>query len=253
MRLAPKLAALVGTEHRYYVEPYAGSAAVLMRMPRSRTEVLNDLDREVYNFWKVLREQPDALIQALKATPYSRDEYHAADFSGSDLERARHFVVRSCQSFSGSLTGGFGGSTAYAARAKAFWFAYSVVDSRIPAMAERLRGVELHNRDALEFLERWDSPDTAAYVDPPYLASARNSERNYRTEVPAEHHVRLLERLNAFRGRVVLSGYESELYSSMLPAERWEKHRFHVQGASGNSRGYSPRRVEVAWVKPAER
>lgn len=253
MRLAPRIAELVGTDHRNYVEPFAGSAAVLMRKSPSRVEVLNDLDREVMNFWRVLRTRPDELIAALRLTPYSKAEYTAADFQGDEVERARHFVIRSCMSFSGTHTGGYSGSNPRSRDVKGRKFV-RFVDERLPQMAERIRHVELDQRDALAFLDKWDSPETAAYVDPPYMAGVRVAPNCYRLEADGtDYHRELLKRLNDFSGRVVLSGYESELYADELDEAKWSVHKVNVQAASGAGRGTSTRRTECLWVKEANR
>lgn len=253
MRLAPRIVELLGDSHRHYVEPFAGSAAVLMRKPPVHMESINDLDRAVHTFWKVLRERPNELIERLQLTPHSKVEYYASALDTADvddLELARRFVVRSCQSFSGAITGGYGpASPRKRVSRAAVWT--RIVDSRIVAMAERLRNVELECMDAIPYLERWDDPHTAAYVDPPYLAETRRDTRTYRHEANnEEYHRRLLETLNQFSGRVVLSGYESSLYRELL-GSGWELHRVDVSAPSGIRRGRSERRTECLWVKPA--
>lgn len=253
MRMAPRIIELLGDSHRHYVEPFAGSAAVLMRKPPVHMESINDLDRAVFTFWKVLRERPDELVERLRLTPYSKAEYYASVLDTADiddLELARRFVVRSCQSFSGALTGGYGPvSPRKGVSRVAVWA--RIVDSRIVAMAERIRNVELECMDAIPYLERWDDPRTAAYVDPPYLAETRRSNGTYRHEANDEdYHRRLLETLNRFSGRIVLSGYDSDLYHELL-GSGWELHRVDVDVPSGTRRGRSGRRTECLWVKPA--
>jgi hypothetical protein len=108
-RLAPEVAALAsGIPHRVYVEAYAGSAAVLFAKPRAQVEIINDLDGQVVNFFRVLRDRPAELARACQLTPYSRDEY-AADAAGhdvlSELEQARRFWARCCQSFNSAGAG----------------------------------------------------------------------------------------------------------------------------------------------------
>ena len=253
MRMAPRIVELLGDSHRHYVEPFAGSAAVLMRKPPAHMESINDIDRAVYTFWKVLRERPAELVELLQLTPYSKAEYHASALDSADvgeLELARRFVVRSCQSFSGVLTGGYGPASPNKGVSRTtVWV--RIVDSRLVAMAERMRNVEVECMDAISHLERWDDPRTAAYVDPPYLAGTRRGTGTYRHEASDEDfHRRLLETLNQFSGRVVLSGYDSDLYRELL-GSGWELHRVEVNAPSSIRNGHIGRRTECLWVKPA--
>lgn len=87
-------------KHRVYVEPFGGGASVLMRKPRSYAEVYNDLDGEVVNVFRVLRERGEELRQALSLTPFARKEYEAAWLPSDDpLEQARRTIIRSFMGF----------------------------------------------------------------------------------------------------------------------------------------------------------
>src|SRR5215207_1505277 len=85
----------------HYCEPFGGSAAVLINREPSPVETYNDLDSDLVTFFRVLRDQSDALIQAIGLTPFSREEFELAiqkpDTELSDLERARRFFVRARQ------------------------------------------------------------------------------------------------------------------------------------------------------------
>lgn len=86
--------------HRVYVEPFGGAASVLLRKERSYGEVYNDLDGEIVNLFRIVREQPRKLMRSLAWTPFSRDEYRAAfDISAEPLEMARRTIVRSFMGF----------------------------------------------------------------------------------------------------------------------------------------------------------
>lgn len=89
-RLAPRILLLIASmPHRVYVEPYAGSAAVLFAKPRSPVEIINDPDDQVVNFFRVLRDHPGALARACQLTPYARAEYEADATCHDGLSR-RH-------------------------------------------------------------------------------------------------------------------------------------------------------------------
>src|SRR5690606_27445667 len=88
--LADKIVQLL-PEHDHYVEPFAGSLAVLLAKPRSAMETVNDLDGDLMTFWRVLRDRPEDLARVCSLTPHSRAEHQAAYDLGvaDDLERAR--------------------------------------------------------------------------------------------------------------------------------------------------------------------
>jgi DNA adenine methylase len=84
----------------HYCEPFAGSGAVLLNRDPSPVETFNDLDGEVVNFFRVLREEKERLIEAIGLTPFAREEFAIACEVSPDLpllERARRFYVRARQ------------------------------------------------------------------------------------------------------------------------------------------------------------
>ena len=257
-RLAPWIASLLPS-HRTYVEPFAGSAAVLFAKPPSKTEILNDLDGHVVNFFAVLRDQAPALIRALRLTPYARAEFDAADLDEpdlSDLERARRFFVRVLGSVSHSTTGtGFaiapqsppGGGGADHSRK------FAAVVDRLDACAERLRRVIIECKPAVQVIERFGAdPHAAMYVDPPYLADVRSM----RTKKPggdygveyfsADEHRQLAEVLASARAAVLLSGYDSPLYDALYAGWCRLERQVDVSMSSGIGRPMK-RAVEVVW------
>jgi DNA adenine methylase len=240
--LAPQIADLLPA-HEHYVEPFAGSLAVLLAKKPSRAETVNDLDGDLVTFWRVLRDQPEALERACALTPHSRDEFErSADLGASDdLERARRVWVRLTQSRSLSMKPSgwkfVKDSTARMPQTK-FLASFS---ARLGPAAERLRGVSLESRDALDVIRDYGSESTAClYVDPPYLGSTRAS--NYRVEMTADDaHVALADALNECKASVVLSGYDAPLYADLF--DGW--HRLDLRGATTLSGDNN--RVEVLW------
>lgn len=248
--LADRIVSLL-PEHTHYVEPFAGSLAVLLAKPRSKMETVNDLDQDLVNFWRVLRDQPDELARLMALTPHSRVEQIAAyDLDAPDLERARRVWV--------SLSQGRGSTLR-----KTGWRLYrdpagsscSMPDyltayvERVPPAAARIHGVSLECRDALEVIRDYGKhPNVLLYCDPPYLAASRNST-NYRHEMATtkEHEV-LAAALRDCRAAVVLSGYHSALYDDLY--DGW--HRVEFSAWTGNGiRGAATKtdgdRVEVLW------
>ena len=89
-------------KHMVYLEPFFGSGAVLFNKSRSHIETVNDLHGEVVNYFKILRDEPDALKECIELTPYSREEYdnsYIENTSDTELERARKFCIRCWQGF----------------------------------------------------------------------------------------------------------------------------------------------------------
>lgn len=249
-----------------YVEPFGGGAAVLLAKNPSKSETYNDLDGDLCNFFRVVRSAPVDLQLALTLTPYAEDEWGATTVpipftprvpSGNDhrtptpqeqqVELARRFLVRHAQSFGGAGTG-FSYSVRQSRRGMAQvvsgWL--TSIDERLPAVVERLREVQVLNRRASEVIERFDGPDALFYCDPPYLPEARVATYAYGPfEMSEEDHVALLSQLLGVRGRVVLSGYRSTLYDSVLSDWRRVDFDTPLQSSCGNTR---PRRIESLWL-----
>lgn len=233
-------------EHVVYIEPFVGSAAVLLAKPESRVEVINDLNGDVVNFWRVLRDRHDELVALLELTPYARDEYlwcrDGKSGTIDPLERAREFFTRCCMAFNASTgTVGFSASSA-AKTAKAHTFRRRI-DERLSRVAERIRGVEIENMDALDLIRRWRDPQAVVYLDPPYLGATRNSSSNYATDNGgAAFHEALMEVIEDFPGTVLLSGYDGSPYDRLGWRREERKVPAHVSNVAGAER------VECLWI-----
>lgn len=249
-RLAGRIVDLM-PRHRVYVEPFAGSAAVLFSKAPAPVEVINDLDRNVITFFRALRTREDDLIRALRFTPYSREEYAAADLADEtidDLERARRFFVRATQGHNAAGSGGRAGwSNGIRAKHTDATATTNLVD-RLYELADRLRAVVVEHRDALEVIAAHDSPDTVFYLDPPYLADTRRCGRDYAHEADGQDfHRSLAAALSSAEGTVLLSGYPSPLYDELYGD--WDRLEVSVHRATTNHRGRTgvERGVEVVW------
>lgn len=229
--------------HRIYVEPYGGGASVLLRKARSYAEVYNDLDGEIVNLFRVLRDQGKELKRLVELTPYAREEFiQSYEPTDCDLERARRTLVRAAMGFgsasaSGKSTGFRSDSNRSGTTPAHDWMNYP---DTMRLVVERLRGVVIENKDALEVMKRMDREDALHYVDPPYVRSTRNSSGNsYRFEMSDDDHRTLAETLASLKGKVVLSGYPSPLYDELY--RTWH----HVtKAACANGRS---KRTEILW------
>lgn len=222
--------------HHIYVEPYGGGASVLLRKPRTYSEVYNDLDTEIVGLFKTLRDVSAAerLIQQLRLTPYSRDELLAAYEPCDDpVEQARRTIVKSFMGFeSAAVTAkgptlpgaGFKACTGFRSNSNRSgttpahdWANYP---PRLVEAINRLQGVVIENRPALECMAQHDGEAVLHYVDPPYVHSTRKQKQwrtpcSYRHEMTDQQHQEMCEFLGTLKGMVVLSGYQNKIYDEM--------------------------------------
>lgn len=256
-RLAPWLL-LFFPPHRVYVEPFGGGASVLLRKDRSYGEIYNDLDGEVVNVFRVLRDRGDELLHALTLTPFARSEFGLSYAPAEDpVEQARRTIVRSFQGFgSAAATGERSGFRANSNRSGTTpAHDWANLAEALPALVERLRGVVIENRDALAVAAHHDASTTLHYFDPPYVHSTRSgkvrgtatkgraSGKAYRHEMDDDAHRAFALLAHSLEGMVVVSGYPSALYEQLFAGwERFERLCF-ADGARS--------RTEVVWLNPA--
>ncbi|MBL8813682.1 MAG: DNA adenine methylase [Planctomycetaceae bacterium] len=239
-------------ECHHFCEPFSGSAAVLLNRSPSPIETYNDLDGEVVNFFKVLRDQGDDLTKAIGLTPFSREEFALActlDPDVGPLERARRFYIRARQVRTGlaqTATVGRWANCKDTSRA-----GMSGVVSRwlggvemLPDIAERLLRVQIENRPAVDVIRLYDSKKTLFYCDPPYVHSTRGDSKAYRYEMNDSEHVELARALNDVKGMVAFSNYDCELLDELYPAPKWRKYTSPPK-TNHSTKGT---RVEVLWM-----
>jgi DNA adenine methylase len=209
----------------HYCEPYAGSGAVLLNRSPSPVETYNDLDGEVVNFFRMLREEGDELTRQIGMTPFSREEfYHACEPVGTDiadLERARRFFVRARQVRTGlAQTASLGRWANCKNTSRA---GMSGVVSRwlgsieqLPEIAMRLLRVQIENRPALEILDLYDDKETLFYCDPPYVHESRGDSKAYGFEMTDVQHQAFALKVKHVRAKVAVSGYRCALYDKLF-------------------------------------
>jgi DNA adenine methylase len=247
-RLAPWI---VGhfPEHRIYTEAFGGAASVLLRKSRAYAEVYNDLDGEVVNLFRVLRNPAQAgeLIRLIELTPFSRLEFEASYLADDDpIEQARRTMFRSFAGFGSNgvhRNTGFRANTTRAGTIPAH--DWRNMPHALSSAIERLRGVVIEHDKAATVLVRYDSPETLHYVDPPYPHSTRamQSGAHYRHEMTDDDHRELATVLRGLHGMVIVSGYACDLYDFVLYPD-WTRieRAAHADGAR--------ERTEVLWISP---
>lgn len=237
--------------HRVYVEPFGGGGSVLMRKPRSRIEVYNDLDSGLVNVFRVLRDPATAeqLKRATWLTPFSRAE-HELTYEPTDepVEAARRFIFRSFASFGSSAhvrkrTGFRSKDNAAGQHSAVTWAGWPL---HVDSFCERLRGVVIENRPAVDVIRMHDGPDTLLYVDPPYMLETRKpgASGDYNHDMTEDGHRELGACLNAVAGSVVLSGYRCPLYDEMFAGWRRVDFKHYSGGCNAPARG----RIESIWL-----
>ena len=244
--VAAKIVNLI-PEHHSYIEPYFGSGAVLFNKPESDIETINDIDSDVTNLFRCIQKDSERLARMVITTPFSREVYDKqfdipeGAVCVDSYERAANFLIR-CWQGQGFRTNGYkvgwkndvqGRESMYA-----LWNWY-----RLPAwiieIAERLRKVQIENRPGLEVVKRFNYENVFMYIDPPYLLSTRKGKQ-YKHEMTDKNHVELLETLLQSKAKIMISGYESEMYNEYL--KKWNKVAFK------NCAEYGKSRTEVVWM-----
>lgn len=212
-------------EKMVYLEPFAGSSAVFFNKKPGIVETINDLDGNVVNFFKVLRDHPEKLISDIQLTPFSREEYKLSTVPCDDpIEKARRFVVRTTQSIGAKPDSGWRNHKK--AKAGGTALKWNGLQETLQQAVTRLKGdktniVQIENMDALQLIEKYDFPDVLMYVDPPYVKETRRTKKLYNVEMDESGQDKLLELLAKSKAKIVLSGYQSELYDSKLKG--WNK------------------------------
>ena len=236
--------------HNAWVEAFCGSAAITLAKPPAPIEVINDLDGNIVNLFRVLRRQPSALATAVALTPYARKEFidtGRARRKLTPLERARRFLTRTMMTVNGDAKdAGFSYSSSFSRGGKeARVSRWHNLPERLHGIAERLRNVRVESLDARRLLELFlDRPATLMYLDPPYFV-----KRGHRYVIDAndeEFHRELLNLCCRARCMILLSGYDTPLYKQMLRAEDGWK-RVLIKTHTRDTLGKDYVRQEVLW------
>lgn len=232
-------------EHHSYAEPYFGSGAVFFNKPASNIETINDLDSDVTNLFRCIQKDADKLARMVATTPFSREVYdrqfEMKEENLDPFERAAGFLVK-CWQGHGFRTNGYkvgwkndvqGRESMYA-----LWNWYRLPEW-IMCIVERLRQVQIENRPALEVIKRFNYENVFMYIDPPYLLGTR-AGKQYKHEMADAEHEELLREVLQSKAKVMISGYESDMYNEYL--KEWNKIYFSSCAEHGKPR------KEVVWL-----
>lgn len=235
--------------HEVYVEPFCGAASVLMQKKRARQgEVINDLDSDVVNLFRLLREPEEAkrLIEQIELTPFARAEFEESYAEAEDpIEKARCYLVRAYMGQGSYLNYRNNGFRSRRNNDKFPARDWQLYPASLVSIIQRLQGVVIENRPAVEVIERYDSPRTLFYCDPPYVWESRSADctRQYHYEMSDADHVELAKLLHNIKGMAIISGYWSALYDRLFGDWKCYSHRHN------KDRGTSSE--ECLWISPS--
>ena len=247
--IAAKIVALL-PEHTHYVEPFAGSLAVLLAKPPSVAETVSDIDHDLMAFWEALRDHPDELERACALTPHSRAEYYRSLEPTDGLatvERARRVWVRITQGSSRTLRHGgmWARYVSYGPRAKPMGEQLNTLAERIRPAADRIANVSLDSRPALAMITKYGrGEDNLLYLDPPYVDTVTSNNRYAHPMGSPEEHHELLTAALACRSAVAISGYPSDQYDTALAG--WRRHEIPARTGGRGTRTRPA--TEILWV-----
>ncbi len=236
---------------KHYCEPFGGSAAVLINREPAPIETYNDLDGELVNFFRVLREDKGSLLEAIGLTPFSREEFEQAielpTEPISDLERARRFFIRARQVRTGLAQTASSGRWAHCLLTSRAGMAGAV--SRwlgsvegLSEIAQRLLRVQIENAPAIDVIRRYDSKETLFYCDPPYPHDSRGDSRAYAYEMTDDDHRQLAAVLHEVQGKVALSSYASPLMTELYGD--WQC----IEAPTKKAHSVKKERAELLWI-----
>ena len=247
----------------HYVEPFAGGLGVLLALdPTGISEVVNDKNIALTNFWRVLSIPSafEAFHRRMQVTPFSQLLYNVCELAKAinhvgdgtpeenSVSAAVSFFILCRQSMSGRMDS-FAPITRNRCRSGmneqvSAWL--NAVDG-LPAVHARLKRVLILNDDAMKVIRKQDGARTLFYLDPPYLCETRTAKDVYDHEMNAGQHEALLNQLAGIKGKFILSGYRSKLYDDMAKACGWRSVEKEVDNKSATG-DEKQRRVEVLWM-----
>jgi len=239
--------------HNCWVEAFCGSAALTLAKPPAFIEVINDIDGEIVNVFKQLRNNQEELCRLISLTPYAKLELETSRIKNKrdgELESARKFLVQSMMAINGIFgkeKGGFSYSQSYSRTGRDArvnrWYN---LPERLSKVVERLRNVRIENRDAIKLLSMFTNrPATLIYLDPPYLGERTEGYNHDETE--DAFHLEMLTMANKAKCMIFISGYDNDLYNKLLSEKKgWQ--RKTIDTITKDSTGQSHNRSEVVWT-----
>lgn len=204
---------LASAPHQTYCEPFFGGGAVFFAMPPRKTEIINDLDKHLFNFYLALKHHPAELMRLVRLLPRSRDLFFhhrriMLDPDASAVDRAAAYLYCNKHSF-----GGDNNSFAVGRNSPRSCFNYRRL---IPHLARRMDRVAVESIDALRCISLYDSQDTIFFVDPPYTAGTIKHYDLFTGANMAD----LIKLLRSIRGGYILTVNDCQVHRKLLSGLR---------------------------------
>lgn len=229
-------------EHKCYVEVFCGAAHLYFAKTPAKVNVLNDIDSDIANFFRVLQDKTtyDKFMHKLKHTPYSRElyelSYQSYKMEIGSVDKALHWFTILHQSFGSKvIRRGFSRSSKCSS-AKSFKNLYNTIEKCVDV----LKNAVIENVDWKECIRLYDTPNTFFYLDPPYVHSTRTDIREYKHEMINEQHQSLVDTLQNIQGKYLLSGFENKIYEPLPNIE-------HFAHRSNTGQAGERQRTECLW------
>ncbi|WP_434221937.1 DNA adenine methylase [Limnospira platensis CENA597] len=236
--------------HKIYVEPFAGGATLLFLKPLPTVtnqddykECINDTSNLLINLYRVAKKYPIELNNEIQATLYSQSEHNKAKIicknpaKYSDIELAWAYYINITQGFSHQLNTGW--STSKIGQSQVATFIAK--KARLSEALERLEKVHISCEDAIKCIERWDSPDTLFYCDPPYPGSTQGHYSGY----TIKDWTKLCHTLDCITGNYIVSNY----HQMIEPQSFTQKIEINTVMSASHKKDVKKKRTEVLWVK----
>lgn len=232
-----------------YVETCGGvGASVLLNKDKSETEIYNDINPASANIFHCIKNYPDTIINIINNIDYCEKSFEEAEkielVYGKPESAVAELVLRRM-----SRTGmkkNFSWSKRLRGKRpenENAWETFKTV--ALPCIVERLRQIEVYNKDLLDVISEHDSEKTLFYIDPPYVHSTRVSKDVYEYEMTNEQHEQIGEMLNSIEGKAIISGYDCLLYQKLY--KNWRCVAKAVKNNAGQTKVKS-NRIECLWL-----
>jgi DNA adenine methylase len=233
-----------------YLEPFFGSGCIFFRKERSAVETINDIDNEIANLFMQIRDNPDELMLLLMNTPWSRNEYDLSFEATTNLtEKARRCIVRFWFTVGANVRAKNGMRFEIKRNTGGLNYFHLKLPEVITQATERLKHdkkgiVQIENRNVFELLPIYDRENVLMYLDPPYLLETRKNKKVYKHEFEYEEHEELLKLIIRSKAKIIISGYDNDLYNKYLRG--WRKEQRTTKDQAGN------RKTECIWLNYQE-
>lgn len=206
--------------HNLYCEPFCGGAAVFWAKEPSPVEVINDINEELINFYRVLQSRFDDLWAMVQNTMHSRRLHNDADVIYKhphlfgEVDRAWALWVQTNQSFTSKISGGW----AYGRQSNVCEKKTNNQKDRFRELyRDRLKHVQVECNEALKVITSRDTPETFFYLDPPYPDTNLGHYGGYNLA----HFEELLAIISRIQGKFLLSSYDYPLLAEYAKRNGW--------------------------------